>query len=61
MVKALDTYAYIPLSPASAEISNVLTQALEEATLGVTGAKDALDWAAAESQALLDEAWGDIW
>jgi len=61
VVKALETYAYIPLSPASAEIGSVLTQALEEAALGVTGAKDALDWAAAESQALLDEAWGDIW
>jgi len=61
VVKAIDRDAYIPLTPANPEIQSVLSQAIEEAVNDVRKPKDALDWAAEEAQALLDEAWAESW
>ena len=57
IIKMVDTAVRIPLTPANPEIGQRLAQALEEASFGVKTPEEALEWAATESQALLDEAW----
>jgi hypothetical protein len=52
----------IPLTPATAEINNnVMSQMMEEIAYGQTEPEEGLQWASDEAQALLDEAWADIW
>jgi ABC-type glycerol-3-phosphate transport system substrate-binding protein len=56
----VETAVRIPLTPANPEIEQRLAQALEEAVYGTRTAEDALQWAAAEGQTLLDEAWAKM-
>ena len=60
IVKMVDSAVRIPLTPANPEIGQRLSQALEEARFGVKTPEEALNWAAEESQALLDEYWSSM-
>ncbi len=60
IVKMVDLAVRVPLTPANPEITSRLSQALEEAAYGQKTAQEALEWAAAESQTLLDEAWAKM-
>ena len=60
VVKMVDTAVRIPLTPANPEIEQRMTQALEEAAYGVKTPAEALEWAAEEGQALLDEVWANL-
>ncbi len=57
VVKMLQSVTFIPITPADAEIGTKVSQALEEAVRGVKTPEAALEGAAKECQALLDEAW----
>jgi multiple sugar transport system substrate-binding protein len=60
ILKMAQSAVRIPLTPANPEIGSRLDQALEEAAHGVKSASEALEWAAAEGQTLLDEAWAKL-
>lgn len=50
---------WVPISPVQPQIEPILSQMLEEALFGVRTPQEALEWAATESQELLDEFWED--
>ena len=60
VVKSLANAIGYPITPAHSEMVTRLTQALEEMCFGVTTPEQALEWAATECQALLDEAWAKL-
>ncbi len=62
ILEMVESAVRIPLTPATAEIeSNVISQMMEEVAYGQTEPEEGLQWASDEAQALLDEAWADVW
>ena len=60
VIEMVDSAVLIPLTPADTEMVARLSTALEEAAHGVRTPEEALNWAAAECQTLLDEAWTEM-
>ena len=58
VVKAKQQNKPLPITPAHSEIAALLSTAVEQALRGQKKSKEALDWAAAQGQAVLDRFWG---
>jgi len=61
ILKMVESAIRVPITPATVEVDRTVSQALEEVVYGERDAKDGLEWAANECQALLDEAWSEVW
>jgi len=61
ILEMVENAVRIPITPASTEVDRVVGQALEEVAYGTRQPQEALEWAATEAQALLDEAWAQVW
>ena len=61
ILKMVESAVRIPITPAQAEVDRVVAQALEEVAYATREPEEALEWAATEAQALLDEAWAEVW
>ncbi len=61
IMEMVNNAALVPLTPASGQVDAVMTPQLEEAAYGTKTAEQALNDAAAEMQALLDETWAEAW
>ncbi len=57
VLEALKTDVSIPITPVQSEITSILGDAVEQALYGQMSAKDALDSAAKQGQAVLDKFW----
>ena len=50
----------MPITPVQGQLAEILNNHIEEAYFGLKSAEDALNDAAAEAQALLDEFWAEF-
>ena len=60
VLEGLATDTSVPITPVQGQIAEVLSNNIEEAFFGMKSAEDALNDAAAEGQALLDEFWNEF-
>ncbi len=60
VLEGLATDTAIPITPVQGQIAEVIRVHIEEAFFGVKSAEDALNEAAAEGQAILDEFWAEF-
>jgi len=60
VLEGLATDTSVPITPVQGQIAEVLSNHIEEALFGIKSAADALNDAAAEGQAILDEFWSDF-
>ncbi len=60
VLEGLATDTPIPITPVQGQVAEVLRNHIEEAYFGVKSAEDALNDAAAEGQAILDEFWAEF-
>lgn len=50
---------WVPIAPVQPQINEIIEQMTQEALYGTMSVEEALEWGAAESQALLDEFWAE--
>ena len=60
VLEGLATDVSVPITPAQGRIAEVLNNRIEEAFFGMKSAEEALNDAAAEGQAILDEFWSEF-
>ena len=60
VLEGLATDVSVPITPAQGRIAEVLNNHIEEAFFGMKSAEEALNDAAAEGQAILDEFWSEF-
>ncbi len=60
VLEGLATDTSVPITPVQGQIAEVLSNHIEESLFGIKSAADALNDAAAEGQAILDEFWSDF-
>ena len=60
VLEGLATDTSVPITPVQGQIAEVLSNNIEEAFFGMKSAEDALNDAAAEGQAILDEFWNEF-
>jgi ABC-type glycerol-3-phosphate transport system substrate-binding protein len=59
VIEALGVDISVPITPVQSQITALLSEAVERAVFGEESAQEALDWAAEQGQAVLDEFWSN--
>ena len=60
VLAGLETDTAVPITPVQGQLAEILRNHIEEAFFGMKSAEDALNDAAAEAQAMLDEFWAEF-